>query len=366
MCMIDEAIEMMQPGADLSDDQVARLETDGPLRETCEDIFTAQTVLARQTVPQPDAEAALRRFHHRQQAAKHRPSAVRVVRLAGWLTAAAALIAAVLILRPQSQPAEEPQPQTVFAAVSATQPVLVTAEGKTAPVAVARKKGKADATVVIGNEQFPLDEHLQLSVPYGGSLFVKLPDGTDVYMHPNSRLVYPNSFTGSKREVQLTGEAYFCVVYDAAHPFVVSTPQGEIRDYGTEFNVETVGDDRTEVVLVQGRVGVTPVGSQELMMRPGQMMTVENGSTTVREVDVTPYESWRDGYFHFEEVPLSEILAELGRYYNLSVVSYHPQHLSYRMRFIIPRDCGADYAVEMLNRMGKVSLTLDGDRIVAN
>ena len=369
-CMIDEAIELMQPDAEVTDGQIARLEADDQLREVCEDIFTAQTVLARQTLPQPDVEAALSRFHERHGGGSSQLSPrARLVRLSAWIAVAAALVGAVLLFRPhhpsRQEPVAVPVSEVVFtAATTPVQPTVQTATGKSIPVIIARQKGQTDATVTIGNEQFALDEQLQLTVPYGSALQMGLPDGTRVHLHPGARLVYPVRFTGSQRQVQLTGEAYFCVAHDTEHPFVVSTPHGEVRDYGTEFNIETTSN-RTDVVLVKGSVGVTPHGGQEQMLRPGQMMKLTGGEATIEEVDEAPYESWRDGYFHFEEALLAEILAELGRYYNISVVSYHPEHLNYRMRFIIPRDHDVAYAVKMLNRMGKVSLTLDGDQIIA-
>lgn len=357
--MKEEATILMEPGATVNGN---RLSDDPELRETCEDIFLAQLALARKQEPQPDVEAKLAEFHDRVK--KHHSLWPYV-----WsaMAVAAALVAAVFVLRPKEQPAESQATATVFAADQLQRPVTVkTVSGATVPVQIVRKKDKPDATVVIGEMEMQIEEQLELSVPHGESLQLQLPDGTRVYLHPGSRLVYPCAFVGASRQVQLTGEAYFCVAHDASRPFVVSTPQGVVCDYGTEFNVSTRMGDQTEVVLVDGSVGVTPAGGREQLLTPGQKCSMSNGQSMVSEIDVDPYVSWRDGYFHFEEATLGDILKELGRYYNLSVVSYHPELLRYRMRFIIPRDSGADYAVKMLNRMGKVSLTLDGDSIIAN
>ena len=50
---------------------------------------------------------------------------------------------------------------------------------------------------------------------------VRLADGTKVMLNAGSRLTYPKEFSGEKREVQLSGQAFFEVTPDKTHPFVV-------------------------------------------------------------------------------------------------------------------------------------------------
>ena len=367
MNMINTAIELMQADAELGDEQMAQLEKDEELCETCADIFIAQTVLSRKVVPQPDVAAALQRFHLRQQPreAKHRRT--RYLRLAASFAFAASVIAVVFFLRPKDQMPEAQQPQVVLAAEKAPIPTLSNAEGQTIPVTFTKKAGSPDAVIVIGDTPFQLDTQLFLNVPYGSSYCLQLPDGTTAYLHPGAKIAYPNRFTGSRREVQFSGEAYFQVAHDAQRPFIVSTPQGNVFAYGTEFNVKTTGDDVTEVVLVEGRVGVMTAGGREMPLSPGQRCTIASGGQCqLATVNTEPYESWRDGYFHFEETPLCDILSELGRYYNLSVVSYHPERLNVHMRYIVPRNRDAAFAIDVLNRMGKVAISLDEGGIIAH
>jgi ferric-dicitrate binding protein FerR (iron transport regulator) len=98
---------------------------------------------------------------------------------------------------------------------------------------------------------------MTLSVPFGKSTDITLPDGSIVYLHPGSRLVFPVTFEGDQRVVKLEGEAYFKVAKDASHPFVVMTEHFETTVLGTEFNIKTGNSEQgtaAELTLVSGSV----------------------------------------------------------------------------------------------------------------
>ena len=60
-----------------------------------------------------------------------------------------------------------------------------------------------------------------ITVPMGQRMNLKLPDGTSVWLNACSEIVYPAIFSGGKREIRLTGEAYFEVTRQEKNPFVV-------------------------------------------------------------------------------------------------------------------------------------------------
>ena len=172
--------------------------------------------------------------------------------------------------------------------------------------------------------------------------WVTMSDGTLVHLNYNTRVIYPEKFVGDSRDVYLDGEAYFMVAKDKRHPFIVHTPQGDIRVHGTEFNVSTRGGESgkwkeesgkwkeergkwkeaycTEVVLVKGSVGVTPTSGSEQMMRPGQKCSILNSQFSIDEVDVEPYVAWNTGTFVFEDCPLSQLMDVLSKWYGFKVV----------------------------------------------
>ena len=133
--------------------------------------------------------------------------------------------------------------------------------------------------------------------------------GGIVYLHPGSRLVFPASFEGDQRVVKLEGEAYFKVAKDASLPFVVMTEHFETTVLGTEFNIKTGNSEQgtaAELTLVSGSVAfksnsLKPVvnsDDQRVVLKPGQQLSFLNDQLTLNEVDVQPYELWRDGYLY--------------------------------------------------------------------
>lgn len=149
-----------------------------------------------------------------------------------------------------------------------------------------------------------------------------LDDGTYVHLNYNTKLVYPNRFVGSERRVKLHGEAYFAVAPDSKkRPFVVETANGDVRDYGTEFNVNTVGEEgTTSVVLVKGKVGVSGKHGKEYLLQPGEMATLQPGRTPrIDKVDVDIYTSWNTGNFFFDGCTLEELMQVISHWYGMKV-----------------------------------------------
>lgn len=154
--------------------------------------------------------------------------------------------------------------------------------------------------------------------------WLTLDDGTLVHLNYNTRLVYPEKFGRGDRNVILDGEAYFMVAKDRSRPFVVHVPDGEIRVYGTEFNVNTRDSENNidascSVVLVNGSLSVQPTGCPERMMKPSEMAILHNGQITLNAVDVEPYVAWNEGIFYFDNCTLEHLMKILSHWYGISV-----------------------------------------------
>ena len=242
--MTDEALDIMNAGTEVSSEQLRMIDQDADLRKACEDIFVAQNVLAREQMSAADADEQLRLFHQRRRRARLRYIGAAI------LSAAAVLVAAVFLLKPKAAKEQG----LFFEAVSEQQqPTITTDDGTTVPIRMVAQAGHPDRRVVVDTDQMEV-EQLRLNVPVGQSLQVDLPDGSKVFMHPGSRIVYPNHFIGDKREVKFSGQAYFVVARDVAHPFVVTTAKSQTTVLGTEFDI-TAYEGRPEyITLISGKV----------------------------------------------------------------------------------------------------------------
>nr|WP_320059557.1 FecR domain-containing protein [uncultured Bacteroides sp.] len=170
------------------------------------------------------------------------------------------------------------------------------------------------------NEKETNDKNI-LETERGGEFWVTFEDGTSVHLNYNTELRYPVKFSASKRTVYLKGEAYFKIAKDS-RPFYVVTEEGTVKQYGTEFNVNTFTPGRTEVVLVRGSISITPnENANEQLIKPGQLARIEKetGNILVRNVDTEPYVAWNNGRLVFEDRTLESIMDVLKHWYGVNV-----------------------------------------------
>ena len=162
------------------------------------------------------------------------------------------------------------------------------------------------------------NKYNRIEVPRGSEYWIVLPDGTRVWLNAATELKYPVAFHAKERRVYLKGEAYFEVAPDKNRPFYVETEEVKIRVLGTVFNVNTHYTRGVRTVLVEGAVALEWGDQKEIRMKPGELADFDRTTTevTLKEVDVTSYISWKEGYFVFEDEPLEEIMHTLSLWYD--------------------------------------------------
>lgn len=164
-------------------------------------------------------------------------------------------------------------------------------------------------------------EYGELQTAFGDRIGMVLADGTRLWLNGGSRLKYPACFEKNRREVVLSGEAYFEVAKDTLRPFIVRTAVADIEVLGTSFNVAADEESEWVATLVEGRVQVSDGSERGVVLSPGQQARQNrDGLWEVREVDTRYYTAWKEGLFAFKDCPLREILGRLARHYGVEFV----------------------------------------------
>ncbi|WP_299436173.1 FecR family protein [uncultured Maribacter sp.] len=166
-----------------------------------------------------------------------------------------------------------------------------------------------------------------LTIPRGGQFYLKLADGTSVWLNSESKLRYPVSFTdGETRKVELIyGEAYFDVSPSTKHKgakFMVSNQFQDIEVLGTKFNLQAYKDEANiYTTLVEGKVSVN-IGDSKQTLLPSEQSNLNknNNDISVNLVDVKSVISWKNGFFSFRGKPLKDIAKILSRWYDVDII----------------------------------------------
>lgn len=161
-----------------------------------------------------------------------------------------------------------------------------------------------------------------LSIPAGGEFHCFLPDGTEVWLNSQSSLRFPEAFAASERKVYLQGEAFFDVKKNTECPFIVSMSQGDIRVYGTRFNITDYENAPLSAVLVEGSIGFCPENGNPVRLHPSQRLTYNraDGNVSIETVDTSVYTAWVEKRFVFKGQTLEEIMNTLARWYDFTPV----------------------------------------------
>ncbi len=152
---------------------------------------------------------------------------------------------------------------------------------------------------------------------------VLLPDGSTVWLNSDSKLKYPDVFSDDKREVEVSGEAYFEVQKDAKKPMYVKTGKGfTIKVLGTTFSIRSYENDQeSKAILYNGSIELIkdPDKNGEkvvLGLKPNDCATIrDDGATKITQIVTMTDIAWLKGEIVFEDTPMSEVLKILERWY---------------------------------------------------
>jgi len=155
-----------------------------------------------------------------------------------------------------------------------------------------------------------------ITVPPTMDYKLTLADGSEVWLNSASTVSFPTRFAAGKREVTITGEAYFQIARKPGQPFIIHLPGSTVEVTGTEFNVNTYDPAAVKIALVTGGVNLV-AGATTMKLSPGQQGVAKNGRLTQEPFDARKVLSWRQGIFYFDGAGLDDISPVLGRWFGI-------------------------------------------------
>ncbi len=210
----------------------------------------------------------------------------------------------------------------------------------------------------------------ELTVPISDTREVLLPDGTLLKLNAGSRVTWPDSFDGEKREVFLDGEVLASVARDPERPFIIHTGEVDVRVHGTTFDLKSYRDaTMLEVVLLEGSVSLrlpSGEGRREVRLTPGDIVQFDHRSGAVSMNKVVPenFKTFADnGSFSFINTPLEDIASDLSRSFGTPIVVADSKVASQRFLAFFTNGEDLDQILRLLARNGNLRVVRSDGRV---
>jgi transmembrane sensor len=217
------------------------------------------------------------------------------------------------------------------------------------------------------------------STAVGEQASISLPDGSTLELNSNS--LARVDYSKASRVIHLDrGEGFFKVAHDPQRPFWVVGGGSWVRAVGTAFNVYlrsigvevTVSEGTVEVGSADALTGRAPsdeaiASAAASVLTAGQRADLHGTAIATRQLSAAEAQrsaSWREGTVYFENQPLSEVIAELGRYTNLELIVKDEalRRLPVGGTFKANPD-GAEALLTMLEQGFGLQVNRDGERV---
>jgi ferric-dicitrate binding protein FerR (iron transport regulator) len=189
-----------------------------------------------------------------------------------------------------------------------------------------------------------------------------LNDGTIVWLNSESSLRYPVAFVGNQRRVEITGEAYFEVAKDERKKFIVESNGVSTEVLGTHFNVNTYESEHdVKITLLEGAIKVRK-GLITGILKPGQQAEVTDDIRVTSNVDMDAVMSWKNGFFHFANTSIPELMKQISRWYDIDIV-YNNVITQRQFGGEISREASLSEVLKILNK-SKVKCRLEDSKLI--
>jgi Fe2+-dicitrate sensor, membrane component len=174
---------------------------------------------------------------------------------------------------------------------------------------------------------------------WGTKSTIELTDGSKIWLNADSKIHYPEVFTGPTREVYLNGEAFFDIAKNPSRPFIIHLANGTVRVLGTSFNIRAYDNEKiVETSVATGKVAFIPKphGKKQhdtVFVTPNKKVRYILDEEAVNVVPTLAEEdkAWTEGRLIFKALTLEEIAIELERNFGKKVTFMDDAPKAYRL-----------------------------------
>jgi len=196
---------------------------------------------------------------------------------------------------------------------------------------------------------------------------VQLPDGSQVWINSASRFRFPKHFSGKLREVTLEeGEAFFSVIHDSEHSFIVHTAKLDVQVLGTSFDIKAYQQlDQISISVATGKVGVTREGRSLGMLTPGQQLDylITSDQTQIKLNGINDA-SWTTGATNLRDANFNELALAFKNNYGLTLKTNSAIIANYRFTLTLLQKLPAEQAVELAAALHQSRYRKEGNAVV--
>ena len=192
----------------------------------------------------------------------------------------------------------------------------------------------------------------ELVVANGKRSEISLTDGTKIWLNSGTTLRYPEKVVGNLRIVELDVEGFLEVSKDPQHPFIIHTPDFDVKVLGTSFNLSSYKEDQmNSLALREGSVEINSNLSKEnIRLIPGDLIVLDkkNNVFSKSQADLQNIGSWMNNTLEFSNTNLLDICKSLERQFNvkIEIKSEKLKQIKFSGRF--KSDEGLDQLLELL------------------
>ncbi len=210
---------------------------------------------------------------------------------------------------------------------------------------------------------------IEYTTNYGEWQTILLPDGSEVELNANSKLTLTDKWIeGEERKLWLEGEGFFKVAKKEAvkAKFLVMTKDLNVEVYGTQFNVNTRGQN-TEVFLEEGQVAIVS-RDQRTEMQPGELVKFEKTTNTLERLTKIAgvlSSPWKKGVLSIPNATLATVIGEIESIYGVDFILEDEYYLTLKDDGVINLPVNdLLIATKILDKVFKVSTTIQANKVI--